>query len=110
MTESNRDRAPTAEEIERKFRSIRVLATRPLIWAAIESLKFIRGLGWTGHFEHDLNSIDGPMIFAANHSSHADTAAILDTMPARICKRTVVAAALDVFGPDKTGNARRRLS
>jgi 1-acyl-sn-glycerol-3-phosphate acyltransferase len=110
MTEPHRDKAPSAEEIERKFRSIRVLATRPLIWAAIESLRFVRGFGWVGHFEHDLNDSDGPMIFAANHSSHADTAAILDTMPARICKNTVVAAALDVFGPDKTGSLRRQLS
>lgn len=110
MSDPNRDKAPSAEEIERKFHSFRVLATRPMIWAAIETLKFTRGFNWKGHFEHDLTTIDGPMIFAANHSSHTDTAAILDTLPPKICKHTAVAAALDVFGPDKTGGLRRRAS
>jgi 1-acyl-sn-glycerol-3-phosphate acyltransferase len=54
--------------------------------------------------------LKGPLIFAANHRSHADTAAILDTMPPRICRKTVVAAALDVFGPDTRNGWRRRLS
>ena len=62
---------PTAEEIERKFRAIRVLAVRPVLWGAIESLKFIRGYQWVGHYEHDLQGCEGPMIFAANHRSHA---------------------------------------
>jgi 1-acyl-sn-glycerol-3-phosphate acyltransferase len=110
MTEDLRDKAPSAEEIERKFRSWHVLATRPLLWGGIETLKVVRGFHWVSHFEHDLSSVEGPLIFAANHRSHADTAAILGTLPARVCKRTVVAAALDVFGPDNHGGIRRKIS
>lgn len=110
MTQEIRDKAPTAEEIESKFRSLRVLAARPMLWGVIETLKFVRGFQWVGHYEHDLQRCEGPMIFAANHSSHADTAAILGTLPAKVCKRTVVAAALDVFGPDNNGGFRRKVS
>jgi 1-acyl-sn-glycerol-3-phosphate acyltransferase len=105
-----RDKAPSAEEIDRKFHSLRVLAARPVIWAAIETLKVIRGFGWDGYFDEDLHRVEDPMIFAANHRSHVDTAAILGTLPATICKRTVVAAALDVFGPDNNGGIKRKLS
>lgn len=105
-----RDKAPSAEEIQQRFTSLRVLTARPMIWAAIESLKVIRGFGWEGHFDFEIQAMDGPVIFAANHRSHADTAAILDTIPANFCRRTVVAAALDVFGPDRNGGLRRRVS
>ncbi len=110
MSEETRDKAPSAEEIERKFHSIRVLTARPMVWAGIETLKFIRNFSWIGHFEHDLSKVKGPLIFAANHSSHADTAAILGTLPPRICRRTVVAAALDVFGPSSCNIANTSIS
>ncbi len=38
-----------------------------------------------------------PVIFAANHASHADTPLVLATLPATIRHRTVVAAAADYF-------------
>ena len=110
MTHETRDKAPSAEEIERKFRSWRVLAARPMLWAGIEALKAARGFQWQGHFEHNLGALNGPLIFAANHRSHADTAAILGTLPSRVCRRTVVAAALDVFGPDNHSGIRRKIS
>ena len=110
MTDISRDKAPSADEIERKFRSLPILGVRPVLWSAIEALKFSRGFQWVGHYEHDLQCCDGPLIFAANHSSHADTAAILGTLPAKVCRRTVVAAALDVFGPDNNGGFRRKVS
>lgn len=39
----------------------------------------------------------GPVVFIANHGSHADTAVILRALPWRIRRRTVVAAAEDHF-------------
>ena len=106
----HRDKAPSAEEIERRLRSWPVLGLRPVVWASLGVLSLARRFSWSAHFECDLMRLDGPLIFAANHRSHADTAAILDTMPPRVCKKTVVAAALDVFGPSRNGGLRRRLS
>ncbi len=108
--EEHRERAPSAEEIERCLRSWPVLALRPMVWASVGLLSIVRQFSWSAHFECDLMRIDGPMIFAANHRAHVDTGAILDTMPPRVCTKTVVAAALDVFGPDTRNGLRRRLS
>lgn len=110
MSDEVRDKAPTAEEIEARFRSPKVLALRPTLWASLYLLKLCRRFAWKGQFDEDLSGFDGPLIFASNHRSHCDTAAILDTLPSRICKRTAVAAALDVFGPDRKNGLRRRLS
>ena len=44
-----------------------------------------------------LRGQDGPFIVAANHVSHLDTPVILRTLPARIRRRLVVAAAKDYF-------------
>jgi long-chain acyl-CoA synthetase len=41
--------------------------------------------------------VDGPVLFVANHASHADTLAILRALPARLRTRTAVAAAADYF-------------
>ncbi len=46
--------------------------------------------------EH-LEALDGPVIFAANHSSHLDTSVVLSCLPERFRRRTVVAAAADYF-------------
>lgn len=110
MSDEVRDKAPTAEEIERRFRSMTILSLRPALWATLYTLKFFRRFDWKGQYDEDLLSIGGPLIFASNHRSHTDTAAILDTLPARICKKTAVAAALDVFGPDTNNGLRRRIS
>lgn len=106
----HRERAPSADEIERRLRSWPVLTVRPMVWASVGVLSLVRRFSWSAHFECDLMRFDGPLIFAANHRSHVDTGAILDTMPPKVCKRTVVAAALDVFGPDTCNGLRRRLS
>ena len=108
-SEQPRERAPSADEIESRLRSAPVLTLRPMVWACLGVLGLVRRYSWSGHFESDLMRLKGPLIFAANHRSHADTAAILDTMPPRICKKTVVAAALDVFGPATHGGMRRRM-
>src|SRR4051812_42936123 len=44
-----------------------------------------------------LDGVEGPVIFVANHSSHLDTAVILDSLPADWRRRTTVAAAADYF-------------
>jgi 1-acyl-sn-glycerol-3-phosphate acyltransferase len=44
-----------------------------------------------------LHGMQGPFVFVANHSSHADTALILRALPPRIRRRTAPAAAEDYF-------------
>ena len=50
----------------------------------------VRGL------EH-LRHVEGPIIFAANHSSHVDTPLLLTNLPLEFRHHTVVAAAADYF-------------
>lgn len=45
----------------------------------------------------NLANLDGPVIFVANHNSHADTVAILRALPNRLKERLVIAAAEDYF-------------
>ena len=44
-----------------------------------------------------LDSVAGPVIFAANHQSHLDTFLLLTVIPTRFRKRMVVAAGADYF-------------
>lgn len=46
--------------------------------------------------EH-LETLDGPVLFVANHASHMDTPAILRALPPAWRRRTAVAAAADYF-------------
>lgn len=46
--------------------------------------------------EH-LDPVEGPVIFASNHSSHLDTAIVLSSLPVRFRHHVVVAAAADYF-------------
>ncbi len=105
MSRNGRILAPTAEEVERRFRSPAVVVTRPAIIGGVRMLRFARRFGWeTNGIEH-LNGFEGPVLFAANHQSHVDTAAILGTLPRAMRNRTAVAAALDVFGHPDNGAA-----
>jgi 1-acyl-sn-glycerol-3-phosphate acyltransferase len=45
----------------------------------------------------ELRGLEPPVIFAANHASHADTPLLLACLPLRFRHRTVVAAAADYF-------------
>lgn len=45
----------------------------------------------------NLDGIDGPVIFVANHNSHMDTPALLRALPRRWRRSTSVAAAVDYF-------------
>ncbi len=44
-----------------------------------------------------LERLEGPLIFAANHNSHFDTAVLLSAIPAKFRHRLIVAAASDYF-------------
>ena len=44
-----------------------------------------------------LDSVRGPVIFAANHASHVDTPLVLTSLPERLRHRTAVAAGADYF-------------
>ncbi len=99
----DRAKAPDVHEIERRFRTPAVRAVRPLVLGGIKALGLVRGYTWRAEGLATLDTIDLPVIFAANHCSHADTAAILGSLPGPIRRRTCVAAALDVFGPASNG-------
>ena len=96
--ESVRTQPPTAIEIEGRFRSAPVSALRPVLlgglWVSAKLLRY----DWSSEGAERLLEIGEPMILASNHCSHADTGAILGTLPGDMRRRTCVAAALDVFG------------
>jgi 1-acyl-sn-glycerol-3-phosphate acyltransferase len=98
MTATGRHPPPTADEIERRFRNPAVIVARPVILGSIGLLGAARNFGWRASSLHRLENLKPPLILAPNHQSHADTAAILGTLPRRVRERTAVAAALDVFG------------
>ncbi len=103
MTRLSRRPPPTAEDIERRFRNPAVIITRPVILGGIEFLSAARGFHWRAEGLERLRELTPPVILAANHQSHADTAAILGTLHRRFRERTAVAAALDVFGQADNG-------
>jgi 1-acyl-sn-glycerol-3-phosphate acyltransferase len=47
--------------------------------------------------DEGLTDLEAPVIFAANHASHVDTALLLSSLPQRFRHHTVVAAAADYF-------------
>ncbi len=108
MSSNGRLQPPTAAEIERGFRAPAVVITRPLILGGIGALSTARSFGWRAIGIENLKSAPQPVILAANHQSHADTAAILGTLPRAIRERTAVAAALDVFGNGNSAPSLKR--
>ena len=108
MSRNGRHRPPTVDEIERGFRTPAVVVTRPLILGGIGALCATRNFNWRAVGIENLRSARQPIILAANHQSHADTAAILGTLYRPIRERTVVAAALDVFGNGGVPSLKRR--
>jgi 1-acyl-sn-glycerol-3-phosphate acyltransferase len=82
---------------------------RPVVLGGISLLSAARGFGWREEGIERILELEEPIVFAANHCSHADTAAILGTLPPRLRARTCVAAALDVFGRAGTRETRRRI-
>jgi 1-acyl-sn-glycerol-3-phosphate acyltransferase len=98
---------PTADEVERRLRHPAVIVTRPIILGGIGVLSAARSFQWRATGRERLRDLAAPIILAANHQSHADTAAILGTLPRELRDRTVVAAALDVFGNGSVPSLKR---
>jgi 1-acyl-sn-glycerol-3-phosphate acyltransferase len=73
-------------------RSIRFLIQRGLLLPFTEAMAHpkVEGREW-------VRDLERPVIFAANHSSHADTSLILHALGDRARDRTVVAAAADYW-------------
>ena len=48
-----------------------------------------------------LTDVEGPVVFAANHHSHADTTLLLATIPAHLRRDLAIAAGADYFFPNR---------
>ena len=57
-----------------------------------------------------LDSVEGPVIFAANHHSHVDTPLMLTSIPPRWRHKTVVGAAADYFFRTRAGGTASALA
>jgi len=66
---------------------------KPVIWSQTRPLV---------HGREYLDSVRGPAIFIANHSSHLDTPLILGSLPRRITEKLAVGAAADYFFDSRT--------
>ncbi len=53
------------------------------------------------HGKENLEDVDGPVVFVANHQSHADTTLLLATIPRKFRTRLAIAAGADYFFPNK---------
>ena len=56
-----------------------------------------------------LHDVEGPVVFAANHHSHADTSLLLATIPSHLRRNLAVAAGADYFFPNRIAGARSAL-
>ncbi|MEM9564851.1 MAG: lysophospholipid acyltransferase family protein [Actinomycetota bacterium] len=88
-------------------------------WAHRPVAKFVRRVGVWGFFKpavriygsprvigtDRLEHLDGPLIFAANHHSHADTSLLLATLPAHLRDNLAIAAGADYFFPNRVSAA-----
>ncbi|MGH3864995.1 MAG: lysophospholipid acyltransferase family protein [Pseudonocardiaceae bacterium] len=61
---------------------------KPVIWSQTQPMV---------HGQEYLDSVRGPAIFVANHSSHLDTPLVLGALPRRITENLAVGAAADYF-------------
>ena len=52
-----------------------------------------------------LADVEGPVVFASNHHSHADTTLLLSTIPGHLRRHLVVAAGADYFFPNRLTGA-----
>ena len=87
------DRPSNLEWARREpIRTLRLLLQRGFMMPLNEVMTHprIEGGEWA-------DRLDQPVIFAANHTSHADTPLLLHAMSDRVRERTVVAAAADYF-------------
>jgi 1-acyl-sn-glycerol-3-phosphate acyltransferase len=88
-------------------------------WAHRPAAKFVRKLGVWSFFKpaiavfgnprvvgvDRLSDVESPVIFAANHHSHADTSLLLATLPSRLRDDLAIAAGADYFFPNRIAAA-----
>lgn len=98
---------PSADEIEEHLLGPWMGATRPVALAVVGIIQRCSGFHYEADFERPLDASAAPLLFASNHCSHADTGAITGTLPRTLRERTLVAAAMDVFGAAPNGGAGR---
>ena len=84
-------------------------------WAHRPLARFVRRVGVWGFFKpaiaiygsprvigtDRLHGLEAPVIFVANHHSHADTSLLLATMPAHLREDLTIAAGADYFFPNR---------
>ncbi|MEZ5365361.1 MAG: AMP-binding protein [Bryobacterales bacterium] len=75
---------------------VRALRRAALDWWILAMFKHYLPLKVEGI--ENLEALDGPAIFAANHSSHLDTAAVLAALPKKLRRRLAPAMSQDYFG------------
>ncbi len=107
MSKDQRYQVYTAPEIERKFRRPLTRLMRPLVLLTTNGLRIGNRITWELKGAEYLEECPGPYVFASNHRSHVDTVSILGLLPKSISRRTVVAAAQDVFGRQGTTFKKR---
>jgi len=56
-----------------------------------------------------LKDVEGPVVFAANHHSHADTTVLLTTIPSHLRHNLAIAAGADYFFPNRLVGAASAL-
>lgn len=88
-------------------------------WAHRPLARFVRRIGVWGFFKpaialygsprvigaDRLDHLEAPLIFAANHHSHADTSLLLATMPSHLREDLAIAAGADYFFPNRVTSA-----
>jgi 1-acyl-sn-glycerol-3-phosphate acyltransferase len=88
----NGDNFPTAWARTAPARALRAALQqgmlKPMIWSQTRPVV---------HGQEYLDSVRGPAIFIANHSSHLDTPLVLGALPRRITENLAVGAAADYF-------------
>ena len=103
-------------------RGVKKLETEPrtgvhydTAWAHRPAAKFVRKMGVWSFFKpaiavfgsprvigvDRLTDVEAPVIFAANHHSHADTSLLLATLPSRLRDDLAIAAGADYFFPNR---------
>ncbi|MDG2053219.1 MAG: lysophospholipid acyltransferase family protein [Phycisphaerales bacterium] len=107
MSKDQRYQVFTAQEIERKFRRPLTRVMRPLVLLTTNTLRVGNRITWELQGAEYLEEATGPFVLASNHRSHVDTVSILGLLPKSISRRTVVAAAQDVFGRQGTTFKKR---
>lgn len=98
---------PDAEDILTQFRLPIVRFCGAVVLPLLHVVKVLRRVSWEVEGIENIEEVDSPFLFAANHQSHIDTHVILDVIPQSIRKRTAAAAAFDHFA-DHEGNSQRK--